>query len=103
MAEQHSEHLGGLAKMPLIPLNICYQQLSESCWILCPELLLHLSLAEEPAVHVEAEYVIEHAHAVVDVMIPKEVAVGMGSKDSWRPHLLTCCSRVTWLELLASC
>ena len=88
MAEQHCKHLGGLAEVPLIPLNICHQQLGESFGIFCPELLLHLLLAEKLAI--EAEDVIERAHAVVDVMISEEVTVWIGSQDRRWPNLLTC-------------
>ena len=89
VAEQTGKHLGCFAKVLLIPLNICHKQLSESCWILCPEVLVHTLLAEKPAIHVEAEDAIEHVHAVDIIMVTKEVAVWVGSKNGWRTHLLT--------------
>ena len=55
---------------------------------------LHILLAEKPAVHVEAEHAIEHVHTVRDLNVPEEVAVWVGSKDSWRTNLLTGCDRV---------
>ena len=41
VAEQTGKHLGCATKMPLVPLAVCHQQLSESCWIFCPEVLSH--------------------------------------------------------------
>ena len=93
-AEQHGEHHRHLAKVLLIPLDICNEHLCECRWILCPELLLNSLLAEKPTVHVEAEYAIEHVHAICDVMVPEEVAVWVGSEDSWRSNLLTGCGHV---------
>ena len=84
MAEQTGEHLGCPTEVLLIPLSVCRKQLSESCWILCPEVLVHILLAEKPAIHVEAEKAIEHVHAV-DIMVTKEVAVWVGSRMDGEP------------------
>ena len=67
----------------------------------CPELFLHILLAEKPAVHVEAEHAIEHVHAVrVSCHGPEEVAVWVGSKNGRMANLLTSCGHVvkrwTW-------
>ena len=79
MAEQHSEHLGRLAKVLLIPLDIPDQQLCESC---------------KTAVHVESEHAIEHIHTVRDLNVLDEVAVWVGSKNGRMANLLTGCGHV---------
>ena len=89
VAEQTGKHLGCPLKVLLIPLSVRRKQLSEGCWILCPEVLVHILLAEKRAIHVEAEEAIEHVHAVDIGMVTKEVAARVGSKNGWRTNLLT--------------
>ena len=94
MAEQHGEHLRHLAEVLLIPLEISNTHLCEICWILSPELFLHILLAEKPAVHVEAEQAIEHVHPAGNLNVLEEVAVWVGSKDIRMANLLTGCGHV---------
>ena len=83
VAEQCSKALGSTPEVLLVPMAVCNQQLSESRWILCPEVFTHRFLAEKPAIVVEVDEAIERVHAVHGWDVTKEVAVLVGSKNPW--------------------
>ena len=89
MAKQTGELLRCAPEVPLIPLAIGGQQLGESCWILCPEVLSHIFLTEKPTIVVEVDEAIEHVHAVLLRMVTKEVDGWVGWQNAWGAHLLT--------------
>ena len=62
MAKQTRELLRCAPKVLIIPLAVRDQQLGESCWIVCPEVLSHISLTEKPTIVVEVDEAIEHVH-----------------------------------------
>ena len=94
--------------MPMVPLAVRHQQLSESCWIFCPEVLLsQIPLAEEPAIVVEVdEAMLNISMRFSDGMVPEEVAVRVGPKDAWviQPSgaRLSCCLLLIVSVVLAS-
>ena len=63
VAEKSSQALGRASEVLLVPLTVRHQEISQFSWILCPELLSHRLLAEEPAIVVEVDELIEHVHA----------------------------------------
>ena len=89
MAEESRQALGRSLEMLLIPLTVIHQQVSQGSWILCPILLNHGLLAEEPAIVVEVDELIEHVHACHFWDGTEEVAVGVGSENLRVADLLT--------------
>ena len=89
MAEESSQALGRALEVLLIPLTVIHQQVSQGSWILCPILLNHRLLAEEPAIVVEVDELVEHVHACNVSDGTEEVAVGVGSENPRAADLLT--------------
>ena len=63
VAKESSQALGRAPEILLIPLTVSHQKISQFSWILCPILPSHGLLAEEPAIVVEVDELIEHVHA----------------------------------------